>query len=260
MLVLPTSRYMNLGELTLYLLGAEKGWPIHGPDHLLEHINTFCRLISELRMPATQSELHDLRRFADNLSNDWRQRNLTEREARQLQQIVARVRAVIHEECASQLACVLADDRFGADKLMSDVRYLMSPRVYDVLPEPVRRDLTDAGRCIAFELAPSAAFHLARALESIIDFYAREIRAGGGVNARKFGLDPEDALACLDSAPTELVDDLAKLRERLGNPARQPELTFTLDQARDLFAQLAAIALRMVESIAKGPTPAAQAA
>lgn len=257
MLVLPTSHYTRLGEMIIYLMTAQKGWPVHGPDHVLENISTLCNLVNELKLPRTHAQLAELRSYADDMASDWRRKTLGESDAKLLVSIVARLRETLMSESQEQLACVLIDNRFGARKLLSDVRYLMTPRVYDLLPTQVRRDLSDAGRCIAFELGASAGFHLARALEGLVNFYYAEAAGGtaGRLNDSKWGLTAEDLIPSIAGAPREVTEKLGDVLKRVGDPSRSLQTETTLEMAREMFAEVIEAAMLVIDDLAARGTP-----
>lgn len=244
---------MQLGELTVYLMGAQKGWPVHGPDHVLDNVSALINLVNELRLPQTQASLDDLRKLMNQMGGEWAKKSLGEGEARLLVSTVARLRETMHAESDQQLACILADDQFGAERLLGDVRYLMTPRVYDLLPDVVRRDFTAAGRCIAFEMSDAAAFHLSRAMSELVAFYQSELKGGGGakINDRRWGLETDDLLECLDGAPGDIVQHIGSLVRELGRPERTPGASFTIERVRELFGAAAESAIQIVGDIAR---------
>lgn len=250
MLILPTSHYMQLGEIVLYLLSAQKGWPLHGQGHVLDNISELINLVDELKLPATQAQAQELRKFGDNLSREWGHRSLSESEVKQLTSIVSRLRETLHAESGEQVACVLVDDRFGAGKLLTDVRYLMTARVYDLLPEPVRKDFTDAGRCIAFELPDSAALHLARGYEALIEHYQRSRSGGHRMNNRKWGLTAGDLLECLDGAPAGLREQIESTLRELGHAGSNASQAFTIERVKELFTRVTDTSVRIMEDLA----------
>jgi hypothetical protein len=246
---------MQLGELTVYLMGAQKGWPIHGPDHVLDNVSALINLVNELRLPQSQASLDELRVLMNQMGSEWSKKMLGESEARLLVSTVGRLRETMHAESDQQLACILADDQFGAQRLLGDVRYLMTPRVYDLLPDAVRNDFTGAGRCIAFEMPDAAAFHLSRAMGELVAFYQSELSGGAGrVNDRRWGLETDDLLECLDGAPGDIVQSVGSLVRELGRPERTPGASFTIERVRDLFSVAAESAIQVMGDIARRHT------
>ena len=247
---------MQLGELTVYLMGAQKGWPVHGPDHVLDNVSALINLVNELRLPQSQASLDELRVLMNQMGSEWSKKALGEADARLLVSTVARLRETMHAESDQQLACILADDQFGAQRLLGDVRYLMTPKVYDLLPEAVRRDFTSAGRCIAFEMPDAAAFHLSRAVGELVGFYQSELSGSGSgrVNDRRWGLETDDLLECLGGAPGDIVQSVGALVRELGRPERTPGASFTIERVRDLFSVAAESAIQVMGDIARRHT------
>jgi len=241
---------MRLGELTRHLLSAQKGWPIHGPEHVLDMISLFINLVNELHLPQTSGDLMELHRFADSLGGKLRHRNLGESEARQLVTIVSRVRETLAVESSEQLACVLIDDRFGASKLMTDVRALLGEKVFDLLPAAVRRDFADAGRCLGFELPDASALHLARALDGVVDFYYHEMTGGPALNDDRWGLDGSDLISGLEEVPDKIQREVKSLLHTLRKQSREETSVFTIQQMRELFERTAAGTAQLIGHLA----------
>jgi hypothetical protein len=81
------------------------------------------------------------------------------------------VQTVMFSEAQGVFAHVTSDKRFAVDRLLNDVASLMSPGIYDALPDVARYDFGEAGRCIAFEAPTAAAFHLMRGTEDVLKYF-----------------------------------------------------------------------------------------
>ncbi|MGH7072575.1 MAG: hypothetical protein ACREFD_00015 [Stellaceae bacterium] len=95
-------------------------------------------------------------------------------------------------------------------------------------------DVREAGKCIAFELATAAGFHLLRAVEAVLRRYYDEVSAGKRrPKSRNIG-------AYLVAMQKQRVGDakiiavLDQIRDLHRNPLMHPEETLSLDEAIDL--------------------------
>jgi hypothetical protein len=85
----------------------------------------------------------------------------------------------LEAESAGLFAFVTTEKRISVDKLLDNVRSLVTPSTYDVLPEIARCDLNEAGKCIAYERPTAAAFHLLRGTESVLrEYYLSIVKRG----------------------------------------------------------------------------------
>lgn len=127
---------------------------------------------------------------------------------------------------------------------------IFTPTIKPVLSDQTKLDIKEAGKCIAFDLATAAGFHILRAVESVIvDYivvltgakpktsdrnwgsYIKTIRDGGG-----------DIKACAV---------LDQIRELHRNPNIHPETILTMDEALTLLGIAQSAIITMVNDIVK---------
>ena len=74
-------------------------------------------------------------------------------------------------EASNLQAYIISEKRLPTEKLLSNISGLFGTSVFFALPELCKYDFTQAGKCIAFELPTSAAFHTLRGTEGVLRSY-----------------------------------------------------------------------------------------
>lgn len=120
-----------------------------------------------------------------------------------------------------------------ADLIARAEQGLGSSLVY--LGEDAKKDFGQAGRCIAFDLPTSAAFHLTRAIESVL----RKYHSLACATSNSAGKRPEMA-TCINElrkagADPKLLDILDHFRELHRNTTMHPEVFLDNEEALRLF-------------------------
>lgn len=140
----------------------------------------------------------------------------------------------------------------GGDRIIADglARYL---------PEKCKRDLHQAGRCLAFALPTAAAFHAMRATEGAMYAYLQHL--GDPRTFSSWG-NAIDALEKNSDADTKVVGALRILKNLHRNPVMHPDVELEMEEALELWpvaaSVIAAIARSISQREAAGPTcPAA---
>lgn len=97
-------------------------------------------------------------------------------------------------------------------------------------------DFVEGGTCLAFERPTAAAFHILRGTEGVLKiYYEKKIRKKDRQTNPTWG-SMVNQLRTIKNAPKTLLDAYDNLRENFRNPTAHPKLTYTLDEAQDLFS------------------------
>ena len=135
--------------------------------------------------------------------------------------------------------------------LMQTARQELPASLLTIVPEEALKELDEAGRCLLFDNATAAGFHLFRATETVIREYYRMIV--GSVPAKKsrnwgsyiHGLKTKDASA-------KVTGYLDHIREQYRNPVLHPEVTLNSEEAQILFGVcISAMSMMAMELRAK---------
>jgi hypothetical protein len=140
---------------------------------------------------------------------------------------------------------VLPKSIYDISKLIEQAENLFSDDVRAFLPEKARRDINEAGRCIAFELATAAGFHILRAVESIILIYMEATGAKPVKDSQRnwgqYVLKLREA-----GADEKVVSALDQIRDLHRNPTLHPDVYLTSDEALALLGVAQSAILAMV--------------
>jgi hypothetical protein len=109
--------------------------------------------------------------------------------------------------------------------LVDDVRREVSPEA--------KRDLNQAGRCLAFELATASGYHALRAVEKVSRDYLSAVTGKPLEKANLKGVI--DGLRGSGKADVKTMAVLDQIRDLHRNPIDHPELFLELPEAMELF-------------------------
>lgn len=102
------------------------------------------------------------------------------------------------------------------------------------IPDDARKDLREAGRCLAFELPTASGYHALRAAEKLLREY-HELQTGIKPTAKII-----DWKTCLDQLGAhggdgKTIQVLDQIRELHRNPLAHPEIFLSMEDAQGLF-------------------------
>lgn len=156
---------------------------------------------------------------------------------------------VFLEELATLDIYVVAQKGAYSIKDLIECAEIMLPSaVLDALPDNAKKDWNEAGRCIAFETPTAAAFHLFRAVESVLDQYHLACVGREPTEKESWG-------ACLNNikgtknAEQKVVDLLEVVKDNYRNPVAHPEIFVTKDEVLGLIGIAQSAISAMVEDI-----------
>ena len=147
---------------------------------------------------------------------------------------------------------------YSTDDLISHAEHHIPESMRRVLSEKASEDLQQAGKCLAFEVATASAFHMWRAVESVMDSYHEGLTgktfAEAGVT-RNWG----QYISALQNAAAQdkITVFLDHIRKEYRNPISHPEDTLDPDEAFALFGAAMSAITQMLRAIteAKKPRP-----
>lgn len=143
---------------------------------------------------------------------------------------------------------VASDKRYTVQKLTEDISSLMAENVFGTLPEIAQIDFREAGKCIAYELPTSAAFHLMRGTEAVVrHYYFTKVRRNR-INKPYLWGPMTDHLKT-KRTPDGLIESLDNIRRNYRNPTQHPDKVYDLDEAQDLLSLSLDVTNRMMRDI-----------
>lgn len=120
----------------------------------------------------------------------------------------------------------------------------------DIISEAAKKDFSQAGRCLAFELSTAAAFHSTRAVEAVLRQYHRLAKSIPDTERSPDMSNCIDQLRAAGENP-KVMDVLDHIRDLHRNTYAHPEAFATMDEALGLFdiskSAINAMAKRMTE-------------
>jgi len=238
--------YIIFGTELRFIQDVKAGWLVHKRGWILENINRFFAHLQEFDLPVTQRAAYNLRQFGDELAKSNSDHKLTDNEASKLGTIMNNLRNTLFAEADGHLAFIVIDKRIDVNKLLSDVPALMAPNIFNSLPDIAQYDFIEAGKCIAFELPTSAAFHMLRGTEAVLRYYYCSVVQRGRVKQFLWGPMVDSLRRRRVPPPLPLLDNLDNIRRSFRNPTQHPEKIYDIQEVQDLFSLCVDVINRMI--------------
>ena len=228
-------KYYFLGTCLRYLQDITPGCPIHDNDgewYLLTNLTRFLKDLELLELRITITAARKLPDFIEKLSKLPKETRLTVEDAINLSNIMDAVRGTLDAELLEHYAFVTSPKRHDFRALIEDPSTLFAPSVYAGLPDLARYDISEAGKCIAFERPTAAAFHLLRATENILREFYKSL-----VKQRRVPLMWGPMVKDLQKRRAAknheiLLNHLDNLRESFRNPTQHPDMKYNIHEVQ----------------------------
>lgn len=240
----PIWEYIIFGTGLRYLQDVKSEYPIYGDGYVLENIERFLSKLHEYELAVTIRASFKLEEFLDKLSESQPNAELTKNQSSELNEIVTDIRKTLMAESKGAIAYIVTDKRIDVNKLLSDVNSLFAPSIFAELPSIAQYDFSEAGKCIAFELPTSAAFHLMRGTEAMIRKLYLTLIPGGSETL--WGNIVRDLRISSNPPPKPLLDNLDNIRLSFRNPTQHPDKIYDIHEVQDLFFLCIDLINRMV--------------
>jgi hypothetical protein len=139
---------------------------------------------------------------------------------------------------------------YATDDLISHAEMHVPEKCRSILSPKAAEDIQQAGKCLAFEVATASAFHVWRAVESVMDSYYEALTtktfSAAGLT-RNWG----EYIKALVKANAEkkITSFLDHIREEYRNPISHPDETLDLDEAFGLFGAALSVIGQMLRAI-----------
>jgi hypothetical protein len=125
---------------------------------------------------------------------------------------------------------------YATDDLITHADYHVPVKLREAVPERAKKDIAEAGRCLAFELSTAAAFHMWRALETVMNRYHQAL-TGKSFEDAKITRNWAEYIKALETAGADkkITVFLDHIRDEYRNPISHPSETLEADDAFNLF-------------------------
>ena len=145
---------------------------------------------------------------------------------------------------------VLAKGIYSTDDLITQAEHHLPEAVRGFLPPKAAFDIKESGKCLAFEIPTGSAFHMWRAVESVMDAYYKSLTGKSFEDAhitRNWG----HYISALQKAQAKakITVFLDHIREEYRNPIAHPDDTLELDESFNLFGAAFSVMGQMLKEI-----------
>jgi hypothetical protein len=135
-----------------------------------------------------------------------------------------------------------ADETFPADVLA-------------VLPDKAKADWKSAGRCLAFNLLSASGFHVARAVEAVLELYYQTFSGKAGRILNSWNDYIKELEAIIKTAPNpspaeKTIAEIKQMKDDYRNPIMHPRVILSEGDSRMLFANGESLIIAMAQEIA----------
>jgi hypothetical protein len=116
-------------------------------------------------------------------------------------------------------------------------------------------DIQQAGKCLAYEVSTASAFHMWRAVETVMNSYYKFLTDGHSFEDDKVQRNWAAYIHALDESGAErkITAFLDHIRSEYRNPQNHPSETVDLEQAFGLFGVATSVITQMAKAIRSGP-------
>lgn len=201
---------------------------------VIDNIGQLLAAFDDYSMPVTTRAARPLREFRDRLLGDDSKEHLNESDCDELRSIVGSLRDTLFAEAGGLFTFITSEKRYSTEKLLSSVKSLMAPSVFDAMPYIAQIDFGEAGKCVAFERSTAAAFHVLRGTEDVLRQFYVSIVKRGRVEPLLWG--PMVTHLRKRSIGSEALDQLDIIRKNFRNPTQHPDKVYDVEEAQSLFS------------------------
>lgn len=154
---------------------------------------------------------------------------------RQIKESASKFETILTEELAIvDTYSVTQKGAYSTSELINNAEVMFPKNLIAKLPAQAIQDIREAGKCLAFETPTAAAFHIVRAIESVILTYYSKILGGKTPGRmRNWGVYIK-ALRDSGAADTKILDFLDHIKNSYRNPVSHPDAILTIEEVQVL--------------------------
>lgn len=228
--------YYLFGTAMRYLQDAREGFDIRSEHFIIDNIDKFLKNLEQLGLSVTNRAAWKLRECRSKLETSGNT-HLDAEQALELSKTMHDIRLTLDAEIEGIHAFTISPKRLDIKKLLADVSSLFAPNTFEAFPDIAKYDFVEAGKCIAFELPTSAAFHILRGTEANLRYYYKALIKQKRISSEMWGPIVAD-LRCRNKTKkyTTLNNHLDNIRLSFRNPTQHPEAIYDIHGVQDLFS------------------------
>jgi len=227
--------FIELGGIINYLKFCGKNSPVHGDGFVLNNIIRFLKYIEELEFKVTKNMIGHLYDLIEDLKEKPEDHKLSYNEYNKLKTLIDKFRFLITAEAVSYKTFFITEKRINVEYLISDISSLFAPDVFDSLPHIIRKDLEEAGKCIAFECSTAGAFLILRGMEALQRKLLISLNPQANTQDKDWGTITNELRALNIPDISSMVNILDRIRTDYRNPTAHPEKRYNIEEVQDLF-------------------------
>lgn len=245
--------YFFFGTAVRYLQDIKQGYSVRDVEAgnmVLTNLRSFLETLGDLDLQVTMRAAAPLGVIVKELENLPDGARLSPAQAKKINDLMEEIRHTLGAELKGFEAYVVTPKRVDVVRLLKDVPFLLAPGAFSKIPDVARYDLTEGGKCIAFERPTAAAFHLLRATESVLRLYYC-----GHVRRNRVDLMWGPMVQHLrkrlkDKIPETLLNNLDDIRIHFRNPTQHPDKIYDIHEVQDLWGRCVDAINRMAADLA----------
>ncbi|MBR7979208.1 hypothetical protein [Burkholderia cenocepacia] len=242
----PVYRFWQFGTTVRYLQDVREGYKIKGSGNVLVNVDALFLRLRELELRVTINAADKLEEFRKELGGSDDDVEMTQAQSSKLRGLIFELRRTMEAELKLINAYTISPKRLDVAKLTDDIEHLFAPGVYQSLTDVAKYDISEAGRCIAFERPTAAAFHLMRATEEVLRgyycFYVRRNRIDKMLWYPMIQALQQHRRAKVNDVLHRQLDNI---RVSFRNPTQHPDKMYDIQEVQDLFGLCVDVINRM---------------
>ncbi|MGN6313580.1 MAG: hypothetical protein ACTHMO_07460 [Rhodanobacteraceae bacterium] len=242
--------YYQFGTCYRYLLDARPEMPVKGDHLVLKNLERFLRQLETLGLTVTKRAASDLEAFCKELEGSQDDETLGDERAKRLRKLTLDLRTTLNAEIVGIKAFVTNTKKIAIENLLGSMKSLFNPGIFERFPEIAAYDFSEAGKCIAFERATAAAFHILRATEANLRHYYKSMIRQKRIASEMWGPIVADLKVRNQTKKhAALNNHLDHIRASFRNPTQHPETVYDIHECQDLLSVCIDVNNRMFKII-----------
>lgn len=239
----------SFGTVIRYLQDASPGMLPKNKNGIVDNFKHLIKYLTDFELTVTTRLAHRL--FADFFKKIEEQADtvaLTVEQTNYIKSNMDTLRKTLEAELQDIYVYTTTPKVINIDLLMSNPAGLFAPGVFNGLPEIARYDLSEAGKCIGFNLPTSASFHILRGTESVLRFYYQTMVRKDRISSDMWGPIVIDLRAKRKTSKYDILNNhLDHIRKSFRNPTQHPDKIYDIHECQDLWSLCVEVINRMIK-------------
>jgi hypothetical protein len=245
--------YVYFGTTLWYLRRVSAGARINGNGYVRDNLDAFLKSLKTLDLPVCEglARTQGLTDLSPDLGTG-KDAVLTAEQADAIQDAITVIRPALNVEASKRKAFIVSPKRWDVDRLLQAPSSMLGPGVFAQLDELAQFDFEEACRCLAFQRASAAAFHMMRCIEGMLRmlYCSVVMRKRLAKKDQTWGAMLKQLRGRSTPPPASLLDELDNIRNNYRNPTQHPDAKYDIHRAQDLLGICIGVVNQMVDVMA----------